>query len=132
MATKSSSKLKLLYLIEILKKKTDENNVLNANELCDELLKMGITSERKAIYSDMKFLSENGFDIVNTRSPKNGYFLASRDFELAEVRLILDAVQSADFITPKKTRQLVEKIGTLVSDSQFEKLDSQINIVVGK
>lgn len=128
MNTKSSPKLKLLYLMEILEKNTDENNVLNANDICIQLKKLGIECERKSVYSDIKLLKENGFDIINTRYPKNGYFLASRDFEFAEVRLLLDAVLAADFITPKKTEQLIDKMSCLVSGNDFEKLKNQVNI----
>ncbi len=125
---KSSSKLKLLKMIDILLRKTDENNPISTFELIEELEKYGISSERKSIYNDIELLTENGYDIVKTRVPKPGYFIASRDFQLPEVRLILDAVQSADFITQKKTEELVNKISTLVSEEQFRMLKSQVFI----
>ncbi len=128
MAEKSSSKQKLLSLIDIFEKLTDENNVISTNEIVEELAKRGITAERKSIYADIALLVENGYDIIKVKSPKSGYFLASRNFQLPEVKLIIDAVQSADFITPKKTGELIDKIGNLVSKEQFEMLKSQINI----
>lgn len=118
--------MKLIRLLQILKEKTDENNVLNAQELCFEMSKYGIESTRKTVYSDIEALNSNGFDIILTRQGKHGYFLASRDFELAEVRLMLDAVQSADFISEKKTNALVKKIGSFVSQSQYKKLKNQV------
>lgn len=124
----SSSKLKLLILIDILKKQTDEYHVLNAMEICDEIKKRGLTCERKSVYSDIKLLNDNGFDIIKTGTPKSGYFMASRDFELAEVRLIIDAIQAADFITKKKTSQLIEKMGLLVSEDEFRRLKRQMSV----
>lgn len=128
MAVKSSSKQKLLSLIDVFEKLTDENNVISTNEIVEELAKRGITAERKSIYADIALLVENGYDIIKVKTPKSGYFLASRNFQLPEIRLIIDAVQSADFITPKKTEELIGKIGTLVSEDQFEMLKSQLSI----
>lgn len=128
MAVKSSSKQKLLSLIDVFEKLTDENNVISTNEIVEELAKRGITAERKSIYADIALLVENGYDIIKVKTPKSGYFLASRNFQLPEIRLIIDAVQSADFITPKKTEELISKIGTLVSEDQFEMLKSQLSI----
>ncbi len=125
---KSSSKQKLLSLIDVFETLTDENNVISTNEIVEELARRGITAERKSIYADIALLVENGYDIIKVKSPKAGYFLASRNFQFPEVRLIIDAVQSADFITPKKTQELIEKIGTLVSRDQFEMLKSQLSI----
>lgn len=128
MDVKSSSKQKLLSLIDIFEKMTDENNIISTNEILEELEKRGLTAERKSIYADIALLVDNGYDIIKVKSPKTGYFLASRNFQLPEVKLILDAVQSADFITPKKTQELIEKIGTLVSSQQFEMLKSQLSV----
>ncbi|MDR0314455.1 MAG: WYL domain-containing protein [Oscillospiraceae bacterium] len=129
MGGKSSAKLKILYLMDIFISKTDEENILTANELCCELEKnYGITAERKSIYADIETLQEYGMDIIFVRNHKKGYFLGQRDYELAEIRLLIDAVQSAKFITHKKTKELVEKINKQVSNSQKEMLESQIYI----
>lgn len=128
MAQKSSSKQKLLTLINIFETLTDENNVMSTSDIVEELASRGIPAERKSIYADIALLVENGYDIINVKSPKSGYFLASRNFQLPEVKLIIDAVQSADFITPKKTNELIEKIGSLVSKEQFEMLKSQLSV----
>ena len=89
---------------------------------------MGISAERKALYDDIQALNQAGMDIVCAHSPKKGYFLASREFEEAEVRLMIDAVQAAKFITVKKTDALVNKISALASEAQAEKLNSQVYI----
>ena len=80
MAARSGQKLKLLYVIDILRKETDEEHPMSAIEICDRLQSMGVTAERKAIYDDIEKLIEYGFDIISTHIPKRGYFLASREF----------------------------------------------------
>jgi len=128
MPGKQGSKLKFLCLLDILWFKTDEENILSANEICQKLGEYGIEAERKSIYSDIEVLRQFGLDIVNARSPKRGYFMASRTFELAEVRLLIDAVQAAYFIPSKKTSALIKKVSSLVSSSQAEALEKQIFI----
>ncbi|MEG0979457.1 MAG: WYL domain-containing protein [Oscillospiraceae bacterium] len=129
MSGKANSKLKLLYLMDIFYYKTDEDNILSANELCDELENMhGIIAERKSIYTDIEVLQEYGMDIIFTRVPKRGYFLASRKYEIAEIRLLIDAVQAAGFITPKKTLQLIDKIKKESSIYQAQKLGHQVYV----
>ena len=99
MAGTQKSKLKLLYLADILKRKTDEEHFLAATEIVEELNKLEIPAERKSIYKDIDILKEYGFDIIHSGSKnRGGYFLGARDFELAEIRLLSDAVQAANFI----------------------------------
>jgi predicted DNA-binding transcriptional regulator YafY len=88
----------------------------------------GIKCERKSIYADVATLNDIGFDIISTNSPKRGFFMASRNFELPQVRLLIDAVSSAGFITPNKTKDLVEKLESLVSNNQAKQLVSQVYI----
>ena len=128
MEARTTQKLKLLYIVDILKRCTDEDNPINANEICEQLEKYGITAERKAIYSDIDALIDFGFDIIKTRVPKTGYFLASRDFELPEIYLLSDAVRSADFISPKKTRELISKLDAMLSIHQVKKREKGIFI----
>lgn len=126
---KESQKLRILYLQDIFSRRTDENHVFSAEQLCDILLNdYGITVERKAIYTDIEALQDYGMDIVNTRSPVRGYYLRSRKFEPAEARLLTDAVLAAKFISPKKTKSLVYKIGSLISENQEEKLRHQVYV----
>ena len=114
-------KVKLLYIIKILTELTDEEHPLSATEICEKLASYYITAERKAIYDDINCLIDFGYDIIQTRTPKNGYFLASRDFELPEVFLLCDAVRTAKFISEKKTRELTKKLDKLLSVYQVKR-----------
>lgn len=126
MAGKQNSKLKLLYLKDILMKYSDEDHILNAIDIAEHLLEYGIECERKSIYKDIDILVEYGLDIIKTAKPKNGCFLASRDFEIAELRLINDAIQSAGFISRKKTTSLLKKMDSLLSVYQADRLKGQV------
>lgn len=128
MAGQKNSKLKLLYLKEIFEKFSDEDHVLNSVDIVEYLEGFGIICERKSVYKDIDVLIDYGLDIIKTTKPKTGYFLASRQFETAEIRLINDAVQAANFISKKKTLQLIEKTDSLVSFSQAAKLKKQVFI----
>ncbi len=124
----ASSKLKTLLIYKYLKDFSDENNPLSTTDLISLLEKDGLKCERKSIYADINTLNAIGFDIVSAKSPKRGFFMGTRRFELPEVRLLVDAVSSAGFITPDKTKQLVEKLETLVSANQAKELVSQVYI----
>lgn len=113
-----NGKLKILYIVDILRKYSDEQNPINATEICSYLSDYGIKAERKAIYDDIEHLIFYGYDIIKTRTPKAGFFLASRELEIPEIYLLTDAVQSAGFITPKKTRELMQKLGSMMSAEQ--------------
>lgn len=129
MAGKPDSKIKLLYLKEILEKYTDENHIMNSAEITDMLAEQyGLECERKSIYKDIDILIDYGVDVIKTRTPKNGYFVASRNFELAEIRLLSDAVQAADFITKSKTKKMLMKIEDLASVYQAKALRQQVYI----
>ena len=128
MAARRGQKVKLLYIIKILTKLTDDEHPLSATEICEKLLAYDITAERKAIYDDIECLISFGYDIIQTRVPKNGYFLASRDFELPEVFLLGDAVRTAKFISEKKTRELTSKLDSLLSKHQAKRNISAIYI----
>lgn len=128
MPNKSNQKLKLLYILQNLLKNSDENNPIDAEEIILDLQQKGIEAERKSIYKDIGVLREYGYDILKTRTPKCGYFIASRKFETAELRLLCDAIQAADFISQKKTKQLLEKIYTLASVSQAETIKNQVYV----
>lgn len=125
---KELNKIKLLFLHDIFSRQTDKDHVYSANELCDLLMDYGINCERKSIYSDIEALKEYGMDIVNVRSPKRGYYLKDRKFDIAEVRLLIDAVQAAKFISSRKTKALIYKIGSLLSEFQEEELREQIYV----
>ncbi len=128
MPGKQNSKIKLLYLKEIFEKYSDEDNILNSNDIVYLLNKYGIECERKSIYKDIEILIDYGLDIIKTSRPKSGYFLASREFEVAELRMINDAIQAANFISKKKTANLLKKTDNLVSESQALRLKDQVFI----
>ena len=111
-------KLKLLHLVRIFEELSDEEHPLCADELCRLLEARDIHAERKSVYHDIEALRQFGLDIVATAVPTRGYFIASRSFELPEVRLLQDAVMAAGFITPKKTRELLKKLEKLASAHQ--------------
>lgn len=113
-----NGKLKILYIIDILRKYSDEENPINATQICEHLAQYGIKAERKAIYDDIEHLIFYGYDIIKTRTPRAGFFMASRELEIPEIYLLTDAVQSAGFITPKKTRELMSKLGSMMSAEQ--------------
>ena len=112
-------KLKLIYILDILRKFSDEEHPLSANEICNYLEQNGISAERKSVYSDIEALCEYGYDIIRSFTPKKGFFLASREFEEAEIYLLCDAVRTAKFISPKKTRELVSKLDSMLSKNQL-------------
>lgn len=128
MAGNEKSKIKTLKIIDILNKYSDENHPMSAADISAELAKEDIQSERKSIYSDIDVLRGYGFDIISTSSPKKGVYMGERDFQLAEVRLLIDAVQSAKFITEKKTEVLIDKIQKNLSKWQIEDLDNQVYV----
>lgn len=124
----SSAKIKLLLLWKLLKEYSDDEHPVSAVELCRLLEQEGIETERKSIYRDIDVLTHFGVDIVYTRSPRQGFFIAKRDFELAEVRLLMDAVLTAPFITNKKTAELTDKLCGLISCHQAEAVLKQIYV----
>lgn len=123
---KLNQKLKLLFVLDLLLRESDENNPVDIERILLYLRNHGIVCERKSVYNDISILKEFGYDILHTKTPKNGYFLASRDFEEAEIRLLCDAVQAATFISPKKSAQLCEKILKLLSVEQAKEIKGQV------
>ncbi len=124
----SNQKLKILYLLDYLNTHTDENRAATTEELIEYLENIGISAERKSIYSDIDALRTYGADIEQKRTKTTGYYIASRDFELPELKLLVDAVQSSKFITEKKSRSLIKKIEKLASAGEAKQLDRQVNV----
>lgn len=123
-----NQKLKLLYLCRILLQKTDEDHKLGVDGLLQQLALCGIEAERKSIYSDIAALQNFGLDIVLQRGPGGGYYVASRDFELPELKLLVDAIQCSRFITEKKSNELIGKMESLASEPQARALQRQVYI----
>lgn len=124
----SNKKVKLLYLNDILVTLTDEMHPLSAQELCDELKKRGVKSERKAIYSDLQAIEEFGTKLKKTRTPKRGFYAEKKLFEAAELRMLMDAVQASPLISSVKTKQIIAKLGKTVSIHQAKQLISQVYV----
>ena len=123
-----TQKIKILYIMKILHEKTDEDHVMTASELMAALSEYGISAERKSIYSDIEALQAYGLDIVQQKGAKPGYYMGSRHFELAELKLLVDAVQASKFITSKKSEELIRKLGQLTSQSEARQLNRQVFI----
>ena len=108
-------KLKLLYLLEILRDYSDENTYLSVKELTTLLLKKEIIVERKTLYKDIELLQDYGFNIVVEKNGReNIYALVEREFELAEVKMLIDVIQASKFLTAKKSRDLILKLKKLI------------------
>ena len=111
-----NQKLKLLYLAKIMQEKTDDTHYLTMPEIINELAKYDIEAQRKSVYDDIAALNDYGIEIIKEmRSYKTYYHCVSRDFELAELRLIIDAIASSKFITLKKSKDLIEKLEKMAS-----------------
>lgn len=128
MAKNPRQKQKLLYLQKILLDKTDENHGLTVNELIDELDAYGITAERKSIYDDLRILENFGLDICCEKSRTVRYYIGSRDFQISELKLLVDAVQSSKFITEKKSMELIKKVESLAGENDAKLLQNQVII----
>ena len=122
MAGRSNSKLKVLYLWKILKENSDENHPMTAQDLCSKLkTDYDIVAERKSIYSSLEVLSEYGLDVLQATPSNRGYYLEDRLFDEPELLLLIDAVQSANFITQEKSEEIVDTIlGTSLSVHERE------------
>lgn len=129
MPKSTNQKLKLLYILKILSQQTDADHLISVKQLIEELEKYDIKAERKSIYDDINQLIDFGYDIISVKSKVNGgYYLASREFELAELKLLVEVVQSSKFITLKKSRELIAKIETLASKSEAKQLQRQVYV----
>lgn len=123
----ANNKLKTLYVMKILLELTDEEHTLTAVDIVNELeSRFGIKVDRKSIYADIDTLIDFGLDIIQNKGTHPGYYVASREFELPELKLLVDAVQSSKFITQKKSNELIEKIERLTCDSQAKQLQRQV------
>ena len=110
MGRMDNQKLKILYIWDYLQKNSHQDKPVRANELISMLDRLGISCNRKTIYSDIAALQEFGVDIVHLPGRNGGYYVASRNFQLPELKLLIDAVQSSRFLTEKKSRELIEKL----------------------
>ena len=111
MPKSDNQKTKILYIMDYLERNSREDHLVRAGELIAMLdREHNISCDRKTIYSDIAALQEYGVDIVSIPGKSGGYYVASRNFELPELKLLIDAVQSSKYLTEKKSRELIEKL----------------------
>lgn len=111
MPKSDNQKLKIFYILDYLQRNSHQDHPVRASELIDMLQRnYNIACERKTIYSDIQALQDYGVDIESIPGKNGGYYIASRNFELPELKLLIDAVQSSRFLTEKKSRELIEKL----------------------
>lgn len=128
MAKSPNQKLKLLYLTRMFLEKSDEAHPITVAEMIEELAGYNISAERKSIYDDIEALRVFGLDIIQTKSKTTGYYIGDRSFELPELKLLVDSVQSSKFITHNKTMSLIKKIEGLASVYDAQLLQRQVYV----
>ena len=129
MAKGTNQKLKLLYLMDILLEKTDENHGITLKEIISSLERYDVCAERKSVYRDLEELKRYGLDILSYNDKRTTmYHVASREFEIAELKLLVDAVQSSKFITEKKSNELIKKLESFASKYQAQDLQRQVYV----
>ena len=127
-----NQKLKMLYLVQLFSRETDDTHKLTMPEIISKLAADGVNADRKTLYQDFEELRRFGFDIISEKDGRNFYYyLGSRDFELPELKLLVDSVQSSKFITDKKSGQLIKKLESLVSRYEGSQLHRQV-IIAGR
>lgn len=128
MSRGANQKFKFPYLMRIMLEKTDDDHALTMTQIMAELEKYGVTAERKSVYADFQDMTEHfGVEILKEKKGHETYYhVSSREFELAEVKLLVDAIQSSKFITQGKSRKLITKIKKLVSEHQGKTLQRQV------
>ena len=122
-------KLKILYLAKFLQEQTDEDHPATVNDMIRYLNQYDISAERKAIYDDLELLRLYGMDIIYSKSKNHNYYLGQRDFELPELKLLIDVVQSSPFLTAKKSMELIGKLESLASSAQAKELRRQVYVL---
>ena len=126
MSKTPNCKRKLPILAKLLLERSDEDHPITRQDMQDELARWGLSAERKSLYDDMEQLRELGLDVQAKRGRNGGWYIGQRDFELAELKLLVDAVQSSRFITQKKSDALIRKLEGLASSHQAGQLQRQV------
>ena len=123
----TNQKLKLYYLAKIMVEKTDDDHALTMPEIQDHLEDYGVTADRKSLYDDMEALRTLGIDVIGEQIGR-GYFyhVGKKQFEIAELKLLVDAIQSSKFITEKKSSELIKKLMALASEYEASQMKRQV------
>lgn len=124
----SKVKLRMLYIMKILSEKSDERHTLSAADINRLLQDYGMAANRKTIYSDIETLREFHIDIVQAKGTNGGYYIGSREFELPELKLLVDAVQTSKFISCKKSKELIRKLENLTNEYDARLLQRNVFI----
>lgn len=125
----AKGKMKMLHLMDIFMTETDDEHALTLQEIIGKLAAVDISADRKTLYDDFEELRNYGFDIIAEQRNRTTYYhLGARDFELPELKLLVDSVQSAKFITTRKSRELIQKLEKYVSHYQATQLHRQVYI----
>ncbi len=119
-------KLKLVKIWEILSQETDEEHPMTTQAILDKLAEMGIVCDRRTLYADIKALNECGYEICCKRAISNEYYVKDRSFSIAEIRIMMDAVQAAGFITNDKTEEFIDKLASLAGSRRGDALKDNI------
>lgn len=130
MAKGTNQKLKLSYLCKILQEKTDDEHSLTLSQIMRELENYGVSAERKSLYDDFAVMTDKlGIEVIKTQRGRETYYhVGARQFELAEIKLLIDAIQASRFITENKSKTLITKIKSFVSEHQGKQLQRQVFI----
>lgn len=128
MAKREKQKQKLFRLLEILMRETDEEHGLSINDIIARLSELGISAERKSIYDDFITLEELGFVVTHTQTRPPKYKIDEKIFELAELKMLVDAVQASRFITAHKSREIIEKLEMFASVHRSRELSRQVYV----
>lgn len=128
MARSANQKLKCLYLRQFLLENTDEAHPVTVSQMIDYLARHDIAAERKSIYDDIDGLRSYGLDIEYRKAQDGGYFIANREFQLPELKLLVDAVQSSKFLSLRKSNELIAKLEKLASRYEAQALRRQVYV----
>jgi len=125
----ANKKLRILYLARFLAQQSDEEHPVTLQEILEELSRCGIDAERKSVYDDLEQLRMFGMDIVSVKGKNFGYYLGQRDFQLPELKMLIDVVQASPFLTRGKSMDLIAKLEALASRPQAHQLRRQVYVM---
>ena len=128
----TNQKFKLYYLARIMTEKTDDEHMITMPEIKSALEEYGVTADRKSLYDDLEALRVLGIDVIGEKVGRNYYYhVGGKQFEIAELKLLVDAIQSSKFITEKKSNELIKKLTDMASDYEATQLKRQV-VVQGR
>lgn len=129
MQQENCQKIKLLKLLELLRMETDESNPIKTISLCERLAQMGISCDRRTLSRDIELLNRIGYEVMSCRiGREKAYYVEERSFNVPELKILIDAVQAANFITSRKSSELISKIAALGGSHQAEILTENMVI----